>query len=141
MRKSTGPPLIKALIAKLLAATGVKAIVSTRVRPGVAENETLPYITVSLLPEIPHHGIGYSEPDSVIAKAQITAFDRTYHDALDLAGEVSKALDGENLTVTGWGTSRMTGVGLPVLPVSVKGVTTYMAPRRITALLGNVDTQ
>jgi len=141
MRKDVGSPFLKALIAKLKATSGVTTVVSTRIRPGVAENETLPYITVSFLPENPHHGIGYDEPDSVIARAQITAFAKTYHDALDLAGEISKALDGETLTVPGWGTSRMTGIGIAVMDITAQGVKAYMAPRRITALLGNQDTR
>ena len=139
MRKDVNVPLLKALIAKLLAASGVKAITSTRISPG-KDNETVPYIEVCALPEIPIHGIGFDEPAGVHAKAQIACFTLTKREGYELAGEVSKALDGESLTVTGWGTSRMKGTGMPPTKFEVKGKVIYMTIRRITLLLANTDT-
>jgi len=140
VRKDVNVPFLKALIAKLLAATGVTAITSTRISPG-KDNETVPYIEASPLPEIPTHGIGFNEPACVLAAAQIACFTLTKHEGIELAGEVSKALDGENLTVVGWGTSRMKGIGLSPQKFDVKGKAVWMTVRRITLLLANTDTR
>jgi len=140
MRNDVVVPFTKAVIAKLLATSGVTAITGTRIGPG-SENQTMPFIVVDPLPETPHHGIGFNEPAYVTARAQIAGFVKTKHGSLELAGAISKALDGETLTVSGWGSGRMVGIGITPLQIDVNGVTAYKAARRITVNLPNQDTR
>src|SRR5512137_169975 len=100
-------PFLKTVLSSLSGAGGVTAIVSTRIRPEAADGEQEPYVTVSPLPDESHHGIGFNHPAFVTARVQIMGWAKTKTQALELVGAISAALDGKEITVSGWGTTRL----------------------------------
>ena len=129
-----------ALISKLLASTAIKAVVGTRITPPKPLNQTEPYITVSILPHRTRHGLTYNEPDSVLFRAQVEAWTATYGACVDLMSLIEKAIDGEFVTVTGWGSCRMEGSGVGIMDYVQNDVTHYQGVRRVQYLLANQTT-
>jgi len=129
-----------ALISKLLANTALKAVVSTRITPPKPLNQTEPYVTVIVLPHRTRHGLTYNEPDSVLFRAQIEGWASSYTACVDLMSLIEKAIDGEFITVTGWGSCRMECSGAGITDYIQNDVTHYQGARRVTYLLANQST-
>ena len=141
MRNSFSDVSLKALITKLLATTALTAVVSTRISVPGQSGKVEPYVTCLLLPDRTNHGIGYSEPDSVMAQFEVGAWAGSYGQATDILGLIEKALDGETLTVTNWGTARLEGFGSHVRNYFEEDIEHFYGLRRYRCLLVNKDTR
>jgi hypothetical protein len=139
MRNSFSDVSLKALIAKLLATTALTTVVSTRISTPGQSGRTEPHVTAMLMPDRTSHGIGYSEPDSVMAQFEVDAWAGSYGLATDVLGLIEKALDGETLTVTNWGTARLEGFGSHVRNYFEKDIEHFYGLRRYRCLLVNTD--
>jgi len=141
MRNSYSDVALKALIAKLLATTALTAVVSTRISTPGQSGKVEPYVTCMLLPDRTSHGIGYNEPDSAEEQFEVGAWAGSYGQATDIVALIEKALDGETLTVTNWGTPRLQGYGTHVRNYFENDIEHFYGLRRYRCLLVNKDTR
>jgi len=129
-----------AVITKLLDASALTAVVSTRIAPPGPKNKTEPYVAVSKARDRTRHGLTYNEPDSAEFSVNIEGWATDYTAAAQLMSLIEAATEGEMVTVTGWGTCRMEGSGGPVKPYVENDVWHFHGTRRVKLLLVNQST-
>lgn len=127
----------KKFVTAIKANAGIVAQVSTRVyAQGTKINATLPCVTYAFpLSDVSAHVFGSNAVASEAVTFQVDAWGRTYTEAVAVLDAVIAACDGMVLTVTGWGTPRLTGLGGTILTEELDGVLVYRGMRRYRALL------
>jgi len=130
---------MKAVINKILAVTGVTAIVGTRVNIPSPTDKTFPHVVVTKLNDSPSHGLGFNKPASVLGRVQVEGHCETYAEALDLMSAIESGLDGATVAMSGWGTVRLEGIGIPVRDYEVGNKTLYMGARRYKFLMAGTN--
>ena len=113
-----------AIQAALLAASGVTALVSTRIYDDVQQRPVYPFVLVESGGEAPFNTLG---PSSGLKWGGIARVDvrvvsqfRGESEGLAILSAIKQALDGTLLTVTGYG--RTTVTAEPLVPVGVSDV-------------------
>lgn len=140
MDQEISTPALAALINLLLAASGLTALVSTRIAPPGGVEKTEPYVTVANAGDRPSHGLTYSEPDSVLFRAVITGWAASYTACSALMDQIEKATEGESITITNWGTCRIEGVGSGPRDYIENDVVHFYGSRNVKYLLVNQST-
>lgn len=128
---------------KLQNNSGVTAIVSTRIYPMGTEGDPVrPYLTFATpLGDQTKHLLGIHDPYATLVRFQVDGWatnDTADNGASALMDAVFSCLDGAELTITGWGTSRLESDGGTTIEDDyVKGVKGFRGRRRYKALLVN----
>ena len=135
MASSHSDVAVKATITKLLSVSAVTTFFGRRIAPPGMVDKQMPYITVLEAGNKPRHGLGHNQPSSHDQRVTVWAHGRTYAEALDGKAIVEAALEGATVAVTGWGTPRFEGIGIPVRDYEESDIRFYVGGAKYRLVL------